>query len=100
MLTDAALTLPVPFLDLRSSHDELKAGLLEDFGKLIDSNAFTNGPAVGAFENANPLDTNSPLVLAAGATLRDALGNNASLTLTGGAETVEGRPARASRPGA
>jgi dTDP-4-amino-4,6-dideoxygalactose transaminase len=52
MLTDAALTLPVPFLDLRSSHDELKAELLEEFGKLIDSNAFTNGPAVGAFEDA------------------------------------------------
>src|SRR3954464_12309909 len=52
MLTDAALTTPVPFLDLRSSHDELKAELLEEFGKLIDSNAFTNGPAVAAFETA------------------------------------------------
>jgi dTDP-4-amino-4,6-dideoxygalactose transaminase len=52
MLTDAALTLPVPFLDLRSSHDELKADLLAEFGRLIDSNAFTNGPAVGAFEDA------------------------------------------------
>jgi dTDP-4-amino-4,6-dideoxygalactose transaminase len=52
MLTDAALTLPVPFLDLRSSHDELKAELLDEFGKLIDSNAFTNGPAVAAFEAA------------------------------------------------
>jgi dTDP-4-amino-4,6-dideoxygalactose transaminase len=52
MLTDAALTVPVPFLDLRSSHDELKADLLDEFGKLIDSNAFTNGPAVAAFENA------------------------------------------------
>ena len=52
MLTDAALTLPVPFLDLRSSHDDLKADLLAEFGKLIDSNAFTNGPAVGIFEDA------------------------------------------------
>jgi dTDP-4-amino-4,6-dideoxygalactose transaminase len=52
MLTDAALTLPVPFLDLRASHDELKADLLAEFGRLIDSNAFTNGPAVGAFEDA------------------------------------------------
>jgi dTDP-4-amino-4,6-dideoxygalactose transaminase len=52
MLTDAALTTPVPFLDLRSSHDELKAELLEEFGKLIDSNAFTNGPAVAVFEDA------------------------------------------------
>jgi len=52
MLTDAALTLPVPFLDLRASHDELKADLLAEFGRLIDSNAFINGPAVGAFEDA------------------------------------------------
>src|SRR3954452_24914381 len=52
MLTDAARTTPVPFLDLRSSHDELKADLLEEFGKLIDSNAFTNGTAVAAFEEA------------------------------------------------
>src|SRR5262249_37069311 len=52
MLTDAALTLPVPFLDLRSSHDDLKHDLLADFGALIDSNAFTNGPAVAAFESA------------------------------------------------
>src|SRR3954454_5006799 len=52
MLTDAALTHPVPFLDLRPAHDELKAELLAEFGSLIDSNAFTNGPAVGAFEEA------------------------------------------------
>ena len=52
MLTDAALTLPVPFLDLRSSHHDLKADLLAEFDKLIDSNAFTNGPAVGIFEDA------------------------------------------------
>jgi len=52
MLTDAARTHPVPFLDLRPSHDALKADLLEEFGKLIDSNAFTNGTAVAAFEEA------------------------------------------------
>src|SRR3954471_16254723 len=52
MLTDAALTLPVPFLDLRSSHDDLKQDLLAEFGALIDSNAFTNGPAVASFEDA------------------------------------------------
>jgi dTDP-4-amino-4,6-dideoxygalactose transaminase len=52
MLTDAALTLPVPFLDLRSSHDDLKQDLLAEIGALIDSNAFTNGPAVAAFEDA------------------------------------------------
>jgi dTDP-4-amino-4,6-dideoxygalactose transaminase len=41
---------PVPFLDLASSHDELKATLLARFGALIDANAFTNGPQVEAFE--------------------------------------------------
>jgi dTDP-4-amino-4,6-dideoxygalactose transaminase len=52
MLTDPALTVPVPFLDLRSAHDELKDDLLAEFGALIDSNAFTNGPPVAAFETA------------------------------------------------
>jgi hypothetical protein len=37
---------------------------------------------VAASESANPLDTNSPLVLAAGATLKDAGGNNVPLTFT------------------
>ena len=40
----------VPFLDLRPSHAPLKAALLEDLGRLIDSGAFTNGPDVAAFE--------------------------------------------------
>jgi dTDP-4-amino-4,6-dideoxygalactose transaminase len=52
MLTDARSSTAVPFLDLRTSHDPLKAGLLEAFDGLIDSNAFTNGPAVAEFETA------------------------------------------------
>jgi dTDP-4-amino-4,6-dideoxygalactose transaminase len=42
----------VPFLDLRPAHDLLKAELLERFGALIDSNAYSNGPAVAEFEAA------------------------------------------------
>jgi dTDP-4-amino-4,6-dideoxygalactose transaminase len=42
----------VPFLDLASVHAGLKAALLQDFAELIDSGAFTNGPAVGEFERA------------------------------------------------
>jgi dTDP-4-amino-4,6-dideoxygalactose transaminase len=42
----------VGFLELAHSHDELKADLLADFAALIDSNAYTNGPAVQAFESA------------------------------------------------
>jgi dTDP-4-amino-4,6-dideoxygalactose transaminase len=42
----------VPFFDLASMHASLKEVLLADFGELIDSGAFTNGPAVGEFERA------------------------------------------------
>ena len=38
----------VPFLDLRPSHDPLKAELLEAIGGLIDTNAYSNGPDVRA----------------------------------------------------
>jgi dTDP-3-amino-3,4,6-trideoxy-alpha-D-glucose transaminase len=48
--TPASAATPVPFLDLGLSHRDLKADILEDISKLIDSNAFTNGPAVGQFE--------------------------------------------------
>jgi dTDP-4-amino-4,6-dideoxygalactose transaminase len=44
--------LRVPFLDLGPSHEPLKKALLEEFGQLIHSNAFTNGPQVGVFEQA------------------------------------------------
>jgi dTDP-4-amino-4,6-dideoxygalactose transaminase len=43
---------PVPFLDLGRIHAGLKGALLEDFGRLIDSGSFINGPAVKDFEAA------------------------------------------------
>jgi dTDP-4-amino-4,6-dideoxygalactose transaminase len=42
----------VPFLDLAPSHEGLKADLLAAISDLIDTGAFTNGPAVGEFERA------------------------------------------------
>jgi hypothetical protein len=39
---------------------------------------------VAAGQSANSLDTNSPLLLAAGATLKDALGNDVSLSIPAG----------------
>jgi dTDP-4-amino-4,6-dideoxygalactose transaminase len=42
----------VPFFDPAPMHAGLKEALLADFGDLIDSGAFTNGPAVGEFEQA------------------------------------------------
>ncbi len=42
----------VPFLDLRPSHEGLKAELLAEIADLIDVGAFTNGPQVAAFEEA------------------------------------------------
>src|SRR5438552_19128837 len=42
----------VPFLDLGPVHAGLKAQLLGDLADLIDSGAFTNGPAVAEFERA------------------------------------------------
>lgn len=40
----------VPFVDLGRSHRQLRDALLADFGELIDTGAFSNGPAVAAFE--------------------------------------------------
>jgi dTDP-4-amino-4,6-dideoxygalactose transaminase len=42
----------VPFLDLGPSHAPLKEAILEEIGELLDSGAFTNGPAVACFEEA------------------------------------------------
>jgi dTDP-4-amino-4,6-dideoxygalactose transaminase len=42
----------VPFLDLGPVHAGLKAEILGDVADLIDSGAFTNGPAVAEFERA------------------------------------------------
>jgi dTDP-4-amino-4,6-dideoxygalactose transaminase len=40
----------VPFLDLAPIHAPLKEAILADIAALIDTGAFTNGPAVSAFE--------------------------------------------------
>jgi dTDP-4-amino-4,6-dideoxygalactose transaminase len=42
----------VPFLDFRPMHAPLKSGVLRDIDDLFESGAFTNGPAVVAFETA------------------------------------------------
>jgi dTDP-4-amino-4,6-dideoxygalactose transaminase len=42
----------VPFLDLAPSHAPLKEAVLAEIGELLDSGAFTNGPAVARFEEA------------------------------------------------
>jgi dTDP-3-amino-3,4,6-trideoxy-alpha-D-glucose transaminase len=44
------LTQTVPFLDLQRSHAHLKHELLEAMSLLVDTNAYTNGPDVGLFE--------------------------------------------------
>jgi dTDP-4-amino-4,6-dideoxygalactose transaminase len=44
--------LGVPFLDLGPSHRPIKADLLAAIDELLDSGAFTNGPAVAEFERA------------------------------------------------
>ena len=44
--------IEVPFLDLTPSHAPLKAQILADVAALVDTNAFTNGPQVAAFEQA------------------------------------------------
>lgn len=42
----------VPFLDLRTAHEELKGPILADVAELIDSNLYVNGPQVAEFEQA------------------------------------------------
>jgi dTDP-4-amino-4,6-dideoxygalactose transaminase len=44
--------LTVPFLDLAPSNGPLLQTLLDEFAALIESGAFTNGPAVAEFEEA------------------------------------------------
>ena len=54
-MTDVGIAparLGVPFLDLGRSHAPLRDGILADVAALVDSSAFTNGPAVAAFEDA------------------------------------------------
>jgi dTDP-4-amino-4,6-dideoxygalactose transaminase len=52
MLGHRAERIDVPFLDLGCVHADLKEQILDDIGALLDSGAFTNGPAVGEFERA------------------------------------------------
>src|SRR5829696_1598592 len=42
----------VPFVDLGPSHAPLARSILADFGRLIETNAYANGPAVAEFERA------------------------------------------------
>jgi dTDP-4-amino-4,6-dideoxygalactose transaminase len=51
-MTQVASEMAVPFLDLGPSHEPIKRALLAEFSALIESNAFTNGPQVAAFERA------------------------------------------------
>jgi dTDP-4-amino-4,6-dideoxygalactose transaminase len=46
------MTERVPFLDLGTVHGALRETFLADLGAVIDSGAFTNGPAVREFEHA------------------------------------------------
>jgi dTDP-4-amino-4,6-dideoxygalactose transaminase len=50
MLGHRVERIDVPFLDLSCVHADLKTQILDDIGALLDSGAFTNGPAVGEFE--------------------------------------------------
>jgi dTDP-3-amino-3,4,6-trideoxy-alpha-D-glucose transaminase len=47
---DARVRPSVPFVDLQLVHAGLREELLADFAELIDSGAFSNGPAVAEFE--------------------------------------------------
>ena len=42
----------VPFYDLRPSHGPIRAAILAAIDELLESNAYTNGPQVAAFEEA------------------------------------------------
>lgn len=44
--------MPVPFVNLRAQHDELRAELLAAFESAIDESAFIGGPRVESFERA------------------------------------------------
>jgi dTDP-4-amino-4,6-dideoxygalactose transaminase len=48
----SAQNVRVPFLDLAPAHAPIRQRLLEDIDALLESGAFTNGPAVATFEAA------------------------------------------------
>jgi dTDP-3-amino-3,4,6-trideoxy-alpha-D-glucose transaminase len=50
--TPTASVSRVPFLDLAASHGPLARDILDDIAALVETGAFTNGPAVAAFEHA------------------------------------------------
>ncbi len=52
MVTGVHCEVTVPFLDLAPVHMPLKAQILADVAELIDTSAFTSGPAVRRFETA------------------------------------------------
>jgi dTDP-3-amino-3,4,6-trideoxy-alpha-D-glucose transaminase len=52
VVVQALPSTKVPFLDLAPQHRDLKAGILGDLADLLDSGAFTNGPAVAEFEQS------------------------------------------------
>ena len=43
---------PIPFVDLRAQHDELRAELEDAFRAALDDSGFIGGPRVAAFERA------------------------------------------------
>jgi dTDP-4-amino-4,6-dideoxygalactose transaminase len=45
-------TLKVPFVDLGPSHETVRSAILRDVDELLETGAFTNGPAVARFEEA------------------------------------------------
>jgi len=51
-MSDCEGLTPVPFLDLRPSHEPLKAAIVAGLADLIDRGAFTGGAEVGEFETA------------------------------------------------
>lgn len=51
-MSELAAMVHVPFYDLRPSHEPIRRRILDALSELIDSNAYTNGPHVTAFEAA------------------------------------------------
>lgn len=45
-------SVDVPFIDLRSSFEQIQEGVLSDLSASMSTGAFTNGPAVAEFERA------------------------------------------------
>jgi dTDP-4-amino-4,6-dideoxygalactose transaminase len=50
MSTTTAVSQEVPFIDLAPLHSPLKAAVIDDVARLVDSGTFINGPQVAEFE--------------------------------------------------